>query len=149
MENHVDSASIGWMQSVTIDTPREEMRVRYERDGYLWVKNLMPREDVLDMREHQVQTYIQAQLIIPDCLPTVTFNNFLLLEFSFRSLPLEMESSIPPTTPFCIKVLVGLPSKRASSYSTSFTQHPFIVAFSLTLLSAVLFETLCVGERRS
>ena len=49
--NHVDPASTGWMQSVTTDTPREEMRARYDRDGYLWVKNLIPREDVLDMRE--------------------------------------------------------------------------------------------------
>ena len=49
--NHVDPASTGWMQSVTTDTPKEEMRARYNRDGYLWVKNLIPREDVLDMRE--------------------------------------------------------------------------------------------------
>ena len=49
--NHVDAASTGWMQSVPITTPREEMRARYERDGYLWVKNVIPREDVLDMRE--------------------------------------------------------------------------------------------------
>ena len=48
---HVDPASTGWMQSVTTDTPKEEMRARYDRDGYLWVKNLIPREDVLDMRE--------------------------------------------------------------------------------------------------
>ena len=48
---HVDVASTGWMQFVTTDTPCEEMRARYARDGYLWVKNLIPREDVLDMRE--------------------------------------------------------------------------------------------------
>lgn len=49
--NHVNAASTGWMQSVTTETPREEMRARYARDGYLWVKKLMPREDILDMRE--------------------------------------------------------------------------------------------------
>ena len=49
--NHVDVASTGWMQFVTTDTPCEEMRARYDRDGYLWVKNLIPREDVFDMRE--------------------------------------------------------------------------------------------------
>lgn len=49
--NHVDAASTAWMQSVTTETPKDEMRARYERDGYLWVKNLIPREDVLDMRE--------------------------------------------------------------------------------------------------
>ncbi len=49
--NNVDAGSTGWMQSVTPSTPLEEMRARYERDGYLWVKNLIPRENVLDMRE--------------------------------------------------------------------------------------------------
>ena len=49
--NHINPASTGWMQSVTTDTPKEEMRARYNRDGYLWVKNLIPREEVLDMRE--------------------------------------------------------------------------------------------------
>lgn len=49
--NQVAAASTGWMQSVTTDTSRQELRARYERDGYLWVKNLIPREDVLDMRE--------------------------------------------------------------------------------------------------
>lgn len=48
---YVDTASTGWMQSVTTDTPKEELRARYELDGYLWVKNVIPREDVLDMRE--------------------------------------------------------------------------------------------------
>ena len=49
--NPIDVASTGWMHSVTTDTPIEEMRARYELDGYLWVKHLLPREDVLDMRE--------------------------------------------------------------------------------------------------
>lgn len=50
----VESSSTGWMQSVTTATPREEMKARYDRDGYLWVKNLIPREDVLNMREQCV-----------------------------------------------------------------------------------------------
>lgn len=49
--NHVDAASTGWMHSVTTETSKDEIRARYERDGYVWVKNLIPREDVLDMRE--------------------------------------------------------------------------------------------------
>ncbi len=47
----VAQASTGWMQPTARDTPIEEMRRRYERDGYVWVKNVIPREDVLDMRE--------------------------------------------------------------------------------------------------
>lgn len=54
--NPVNAASTGWMNSVTTDTPKAEMRARYNRDGYLWVKNLIPREDVLHMREQLSQT---------------------------------------------------------------------------------------------
>lgn len=49
--DYVAPASTGWMLPTPISTPIAEMRARYERDGYLWVKNVLPREDVLDMRE--------------------------------------------------------------------------------------------------
>jgi phytanoyl-CoA hydroxylase len=39
------------MLETPITTPLEEMRRRFEEDGYIFVKNVMPREDVLDMRE--------------------------------------------------------------------------------------------------
>lgn len=47
----VDPSSLGWMQPIDLWTPLKEMRKRYHRDGYIWVKNLLPREDVLAMRE--------------------------------------------------------------------------------------------------
>lgn len=39
------------MRETNIDTPLDEMRRRFDDDGYIFVKGLMPREDVLDMRE--------------------------------------------------------------------------------------------------
>ena len=50
------------MQSVTTATPRDETKTRYDRDGYLWVKNLIPRDDVLDMREQCVYHFIFRKL---------------------------------------------------------------------------------------
>ena len=47
----VDSSTVGWMEAVDLWTPLKEMRKRYNRDGYIWIKNLLPREDVLAMRE--------------------------------------------------------------------------------------------------
>ncbi|PIA91751.1 hypothetical protein CB0940_09717 [Cercospora beticola] len=47
----LDQDSVAWMRETTIDTPIEEMRHRFEQDGYIFVKGVMPREDVLDMRE--------------------------------------------------------------------------------------------------
>lgn len=49
--DHVAPASTGWMLPTPRDTPIEEMRKRFERDGYVWIKSVIPREDVLDMRE--------------------------------------------------------------------------------------------------
>lgn len=48
---HVAQASTGWMLPTPRSIPIQEMRSRYERDGYIWVKNIIPRDDVLDMRE--------------------------------------------------------------------------------------------------
>ncbi len=42
---------VGWMRETARDTPLEEMRRRFDTDGYVLVKGLIPREDVLDMRE--------------------------------------------------------------------------------------------------
>jgi phytanoyl-CoA hydroxylase len=39
------------MKETPIDTDLEEMRRRFNKDGYIFVKNVMPREDVLNMRE--------------------------------------------------------------------------------------------------
>ena len=47
----VATASTGWLHSVPADTPAKELQARYQRDGYVWVKNVIPREDVFDMRE--------------------------------------------------------------------------------------------------
>lgn len=49
--NYVDGNTISWLRPTALSTPLEEMRKRYETDGYLWVKHLIPREDVYDMRE--------------------------------------------------------------------------------------------------
>jgi len=49
--DYVDPKSTGWMKPTPIDTPLEEMRRRFNEHGYVWVRNVIPREDVLDMRQ--------------------------------------------------------------------------------------------------
>ena len=49
--NYVKPESTGWLQSALLDTPLEEMQAQYNRNGYNWIKNLMSRQDVLEMRE--------------------------------------------------------------------------------------------------
>jgi phytanoyl-CoA hydroxylase len=49
--DYVEQNSLGWMRPTSAADSMGEMWRRYEEDGYLLVKNLIPREDVLHMRE--------------------------------------------------------------------------------------------------
>jgi phytanoyl-CoA hydroxylase len=48
---YVNSASVGWMRPTAVDTPVDEIRKRFEEDGYVLIKGVIPRESVLEMRE--------------------------------------------------------------------------------------------------
>jgi phytanoyl-CoA hydroxylase len=47
----ISTDHIGLLRPTPASLPMEEMRQRLEQDGYLFVKGLIPREDVLDERE--------------------------------------------------------------------------------------------------
>lgn len=67
--NYVDQTSVGWMKPTPIDTPVEEMRRRFEEDGYVFVKNVMPREDVYDMRQHYFDHLSSTGILKPGTSP--------------------------------------------------------------------------------
>lgn len=48
---YLDNDTVGWMRTTPVNTPLEEMRRRFDEDGYIFCKNVMPRADVLGMRE--------------------------------------------------------------------------------------------------
>lgn len=49
--DHLDYQKVGLMQPTAKDAPLEEMRQKMKETGYVFVKDLIPREDVLDVRE--------------------------------------------------------------------------------------------------
>lgn len=49
--DYVEQKSVGWLRPTSSSETLEEMHRRFEEDGYLLIKGLIPREDVLDMRE--------------------------------------------------------------------------------------------------
>ncbi|KAL6721449.1 hypothetical protein ACLMJK_000552 [Lecanora helva] len=59
----------GWMTPTPRDTPLSEMRERYERDGYIWVKNVIPRDVVLDMRENYFTALLPTKILAPSTSP--------------------------------------------------------------------------------
>ncbi|KAI9726182.1 MAG: hypothetical protein M1828_001855 [Chrysothrix sp. TS-e1954] len=66
---YFDPSTVGWMQPTTIDTPVKEIRHRFESDGYVWMKNVIPREDVLDMREHYFEHMSPTGILKPGTSP--------------------------------------------------------------------------------
>lgn len=57
---------LGWLRSSPADLPIAELRKRLEQDQYVFVKGLIPREDVLAMREHYFSQYEGTGLLKPD-----------------------------------------------------------------------------------
>lgn len=47
----LDESSIGWLHETPVTTSIEEMRRRYQEEGYVFMKRLILRDDVLDVRE--------------------------------------------------------------------------------------------------
>lgn len=48
---YVDPSLTGWLRPTPADMSLEEMRKRFDEDGYIWVKGLIPRKAVMDMRQ--------------------------------------------------------------------------------------------------
>lgn len=66
---YLDDGTVAWMQETPIDTPLDEMRRRFEEHGCIFVKNVMPREDVLDMRAAYFKHLAPTGILKPGTSP--------------------------------------------------------------------------------
>ncbi|KAK3071361.1 hypothetical protein LTR53_008766 [Teratosphaeriaceae sp. CCFEE 6253] len=66
---YLDPSSVGWLKETRADTPLDEMRARYDADGYLFVKGLIPREDVLDVRQSYFEHLQPTGILAPGSSP--------------------------------------------------------------------------------
>ena len=65
----VSQPQLGWLRPTPADTPIPQIRQRLEEDGYVWVKGILPRQDVLAMREHFFSQYDGTGLLKPGTAP--------------------------------------------------------------------------------
>ncbi|OOF98321.1 hypothetical protein ASPCADRAFT_205563 [Aspergillus carbonarius ITEM 5010] len=65
----VDSTQLDWLRPSSPTLPLEELRQRLRDDGYIFVKGLIPREDVLDARENYFKAYANTSLLAPGTSP--------------------------------------------------------------------------------
>ena len=91
--DHVDQTYVGWMRPTPASTPLEEMRHRYETDGYVLVKGLMPRDDILDMREHYFSDLSSTGILAPNTSPRDGIFNISLDPLKNQGLGGEPEDS--------------------------------------------------------
>lgn len=60
---------IGRLRPTSKDTPLPEMKKRFKEDGYLFVKNLIPRADVLKVRRAYFEHYEPTGILQPRTSP--------------------------------------------------------------------------------
>jgi len=73
---YLDQNSVGWLKQTSVDASLEEMRARYSADGYLFIKGLIPREDVLDVRQRYFEHLAPTGILKPGTSPRDgIFNN--------------------------------------------------------------------------
>ncbi|KAH6887517.1 hypothetical protein B0T10DRAFT_562732 [Thelonectria olida] len=66
----MDSETIGYLQPTSKDAPLEVMRERFDRDGYLFIKGCIPKEDSLECR-HDYFSYMAPSGLLKDGTDTV------------------------------------------------------------------------------
>lgn len=60
---------VGFLQPSSPSEPLDDLRQRFERDGYLFLKGLLPRDDVLKAREAYFTLLAPSGVLAADTLP--------------------------------------------------------------------------------
>ncbi|KAK5048680.1 hypothetical protein LTR84_005771 [Exophiala bonariae] len=59
----------GYLKPTTLDTPIEQARQQFKKEGYLFIKGLIPRRDVLKAREEYFKFLAPSGVLKPDTSP--------------------------------------------------------------------------------
>lgn len=65
----LDPARVAQLTPTTLDTPLDEIRRRYNEDGYVFLKGLLPRADVLKARESYFRMLAPSGVLRPGSEP--------------------------------------------------------------------------------
>lgn len=68
-DGQLPERQIAALRPTTMDTPIEEVRRRYKEDGYVFMKGLIPREDVLKAREQYFSLLAPSGVLKPGTQP--------------------------------------------------------------------------------
>lgn len=68
-DGRLEPESMGLLKPTTLETPIEEIQRRYKEDGYVFVKGLLPREDVLRARQKYFELLAPTGVLQPGTKP--------------------------------------------------------------------------------
>ncbi|KYG41027.1 hypothetical protein M433DRAFT_8282 [Acidomyces richmondensis BFW] len=68
-DGKLEQWQIGSLRQSTLNLPLEELRQRFEEDGYLFVKGLLPRDDVIKTRKRYFEFLAPTGVLKPDTQP--------------------------------------------------------------------------------
>lgn len=112
--SHIDPEMVDWLTPTSKDTPISDIRAHYSHDGYVWIKNVIPRSDVFDMREQYFQTISPSGLLSPDTGPREGIFNSRLDPTAHQGLGATPQDS----------VMQNLDEIHASKEYQNFLHHP-------------------------
>ncbi|KAG8526246.1 uncharacterized protein KY384_000239 [Bacidia gigantensis] len=69
VQGTIDDKYVGRLRPMGKDTPLPELRKRLEDDGYLFLKHLIPRQDVMDVRKSYFEYYESLGMLQPGTSP--------------------------------------------------------------------------------
>ena len=105
------------MRPSSMQTSIPELRRRYETDGYIWMKHLIPRSDVLDMREHYFNHLAPTGILAPGTSPRDGI-------FDSTQDPLSHSGVGGSDLPEDVEKVRRLTEAHASEFYQTFLAHP-------------------------
>lgn len=127
---------IGLLEPVTLDTPIEEIRRRYNEDGYLLVKNVIPREDVLQVRQKYFEMLAPTGCLAPGTQPVegvfdTTKNRLNFPGIGAGPTDTDAEGHLTGPNPVTARLFgdLALEAHHKDWYTKDLCQHPAVQAF--------------------
>ncbi|KAL3472612.1 hypothetical protein BJX99DRAFT_249581 [Aspergillus californicus] len=119
--------SIGLLEPTTLSTPLEELRRRYKEDGYLLVKNVVPRADILKVRQKYFEMLAPTGCLAPGTSPVDGIFDTTQNRFNFPGVgagPPDLTGSDPEAATLFNEL--ALAAHHEEWYTEDLCRHPAI-----------------------
>ena len=130
----LEKDQISFLNPTNLDTSIEECRRRMQEDGYLFVKGLLPRVDVLKAREEYFKLLAPSGVLAPDTAPVDGIFDSTKDKLDFPGIGAgSADANGRPTGPHpevaSVFVDLALQAHTESWYKDVFCKHPALIGY--------------------